>query len=123
VTDRAFVLIVCGGCSAGQGVSVLDELRPTIRSCPHGVLIAAGCMLGTLTCESGAVPPGVLVLLQPCSPDRTPVGPARWIGPIDDRHDAVAVADWVRRSDWRLGALPQRLRSTMNAVRQVAGKN
>jgi hypothetical protein len=123
VTERAFALVVCTGCSAGQGLSVLDELRATIRSCPHGVLIAAGCMLGTLTCASRPDGPGVLVLLQPCSTDRTPAGSATWIGPIDDRHDAATVGAWVQRGDWRLGALPERLRSAMNAMHQAGSRN
>jgi hypothetical protein len=113
VTERPFALVVCTGCSAGQGLSVLDELRATIRSCPHGVLIAAGCMLGTLTCASRPDGPGVLVLLQPCSTDRTPAGSATWIGPINDRHDAAAVGAWVRRGDWRVRAVPHPLRAPM----------
>jgi hypothetical protein len=87
------------------------------------VLIAAGCMLGPLTCAARPDRPGVLVLLQPCSSDRTPVGSAIWIGPINDRRDAAAVGDWVRGGDWRLGALPERLRSAMNAMDQVGSRN
>jgi hypothetical protein len=80
-------------------------------------------MLGTLTCASRPDGPGVLVLLQPCSTDRTPAESATWIGPINDRDDAAAVGDWVLRGDWRLGALPHRLRSSMNALHQVGSRN
>jgi hypothetical protein len=122
-TNRAFALVVCTGCTAGHGISVLDELRATIRSCPNGVLVAAGCMLGPLTCAARPDRRGVLVLLQPCSTDRTPIGSATWVGPINDRFDAAAVADWVHNGDWRLGALPKHLRPAMNAMRQVGSRN
>jgi hypothetical protein len=123
VTDRAFALVVCTGCTAEQEISVLDELRATIRSCPHGVLVAAGCMLGSLTCAARPDRPGVLVLLQPCAIDRTPVGSATWVGPINDRHDAAAVGDWVRNGDWRIGSLPAHLRPAMNSMRHAGSRN
>jgi hypothetical protein len=123
VTDRAFALVVCTGCTAEQAISVLDELRATIRSCPHGVLVAAGCMLGSLTCAARPDRPGVLVLLQPCAIDRTPVESATWVGPINDRHDAAAVGDWVRNGDWRLGSLPEHLRPVMNSMRHAGSQN
>jgi hypothetical protein len=122
-TDRAFTLVVCTGCTAGQGLSVLDELRATIRRCRHGVLVAAGCMLGPLTCAARPDGPGVLVLLQPCSTERTPAGPATWVGPINDRHDTAAVGDWVRNGDWRLGSLPDHLRPAMNSMRHAGSRN
>jgi hypothetical protein len=81
-TDRAFALVVCTDCTAEQGISVLDELRATIRSCPNGVLVAAGCMLGPLTCAARPDRQGVLVLLQPCSTDRTPIGSATGTGAL-----------------------------------------
>lgn len=122
-TDGAFALLVCTGCNAGQGLSVLDGLRATVRSCPHGVLVAAGCMLGPLTCAARPDRPGVLVLLQPCSVDRTPLGSATWVGPINDEHDVAAVGEWVRNGDWRLGALPEHLRPAMNSMRLVGSRN
>ena len=122
-TDRAFALVVCTGCTAEQGISVLDELRATVRSCPHGVLVAAGCMLGPLTCAARPDRPGVLVLLQPCSTDRTPTGSAMWVGPINDRFDAADVADWVRRGEWSLDSLPRHLRPAMNAMRHAGSRN
>ena len=122
-TDRAFALVVCTGCNAEQGISVLDELRATIRRCPHGVLVAAGCMLGPLTCAARPDRPGVFVLLQPCSTDHTPTGSATWVGPINDRFDAAAVADWVQRGEWSLDALPRHLRPAMNAMRHAGSRN
>jgi hypothetical protein len=80
-------------------------------------------MLGPLTCAARPDRPGVLVLLQPSSTDRTPVGSTIWIGPINDRRDAAAVGDWVQHGDWRLGALPERLRSAMNEMDQVGSRN
>ena len=122
-TDRAFTLVVCTGCTAGQGLSVLDELRTTIRRCRHVVLVAAGCMLGPLTCAACPDGPGVLVLLQPCSTERTPAGPATWVGPINDRHDATDVGDWVQRGEWSLASLPRHLRPALNRMRAAGSRN
>jgi hypothetical protein len=122
-TDRAFTLVVCTGCTAAQGLSVLDELRATIRRCRHGVLVAAGCMLGPLTCAARPDGPGVLVLLQACSTERTPVGPATWVGPINDRHDATDVGDWVQRGEWSLASLPRHLRPALNRMRAAGSRN
>ena len=51
-TDRPFTVIVCTACAADHDLSVIDELRPTIRRCPHAMLVSAACMLGPLTCAS-----------------------------------------------------------------------
>jgi hypothetical protein len=122
-TDRAFNLVVCTGCTAGQGLSVLHELRATIRCCPHAVLVATGCMLGALTCAARPDGPGVLVVLQPCSAGRAPLAQATWVGPINSREDAADLCDWVERGDWNLGSLPRHLRPGMNRMRQVGSRN
>ncbi|HUE33581.1 MAG TPA: hypothetical protein VMQ38_11930, partial [Mycobacterium sp.] len=51
-TDRPFTVIVCAACEVDHDLSVVDELRPTIRCCPHAMLVSAACMLGPLTCAS-----------------------------------------------------------------------
>lgn len=43
---------------------------------------------------------GVVTVLQPCSIDRGPDGPAHWLGPIDDTADIAIVQDWVERGEW-----------------------
>jgi hypothetical protein len=123
VTDRAFTLVVCTTCTTGHYLSVLDELRGVIRRCPHGVLVSAGCLLGSLACASRPDGPGALVVLQPCSIDRAPTGTPIWVGPINDRADVADVRAWVKRGDWGLDALPPHLRAAMNRMRQVGSRN
>lgn len=123
VTDRAFNLVVCTSCVTGQYLSVLDELRGVIRRCPHGVLVSAGCLLGPLTCASRPDGPGALVVLQPCSIDRSPMGPPIWVGPINDRADVADLRAWVQRGEWSLGALPWHLRPVMNRPRHAGSRN
>jgi hypothetical protein len=122
-TDRAFNLVVCTSCTTGQHLSVLDELRAAIRRCPHGVLVSAGCVLGPLTCASRPDGPGALIVLQPCAIDRSPVGRAIWVGPINDRADVADVRAWVEHGDWSLGALPRHLRPALNRMRHVGSRN
>ncbi|MGO8850289.1 hypothetical protein [Mycobacterium sp.] len=43
-TDRPFTVIVCAACAADHNLSVIDELRPTIRRCPHAMLVSAACL-------------------------------------------------------------------------------
>jgi hypothetical protein len=116
-TRQPFTLVVCTNCVAALNHSVLDELRQAIRRCPNGVLVCTGCMLGPLTCASRPDGPGVLVLLQPCSVERAPVGSACWVGPINDGDDAATVRAWVERGDWSPGALPHHLRPALNRMR------
>lgn len=108
-TQRAFTAIVCAGCAPELGLSVLDGLRATIRRCRHGVLVRTDCLLGPLTCASRPTGRGVLVVLQPCSHDRRPDGPARWIGPINSDDDVEILRDWLERGDWTLQTLPDQL--------------
>ncbi|BBY26689.1 hypothetical protein GCM10023114_31560 [Mycolicibacterium sediminis] len=84
-----------------EASSVMERLRGTVRRCPHGVLVAA---------DGGDVPQ-TWVLMQPCWPDRTPVGTAQWIGPVVDRRDARELCSWVESGEWEVAALPARLRS------------
>jgi hypothetical protein len=122
-TRRAFTLVVCTSCAAVQSDSILDELRAAIRRCPHGVLVATGCMLGKLTCASRPDGPGILVLLQPCSEQRLPVGGACWVGPINDSEDAATVRAWVERGEWSPRTLPHHLRPALNRMRHAGSRN
>ena len=120
-TRRPFTLVVCTGCHTADGV--FDELRGIVRRSPHGMLVAAGCLVGPLTCAARHDRPGALVVLQPCAVDRSPVGTATWVGPISNRTDARALCKWVGDGDWNLEALPRRLRPSINDTRRVAQAN
>lgn len=122
-TDRAFTVIVCSCCAAEPGLSVLQELRESIRRCQHGMLVSAPCLLGKLTCAARTDGSGTMVLLQPCSTDRSPVGPPRWVGPITNPADAEAVRAWLERGDWDIDTLPQRLRSPLNSLAAASSRN
>jgi hypothetical protein len=95
---RAFTLVVCTGCHTADGV--FDELRGIVRRSPHGMLVAAGCLVGPSACAARHDRPGTLIVLQPCAVDRTPVGTATWLGPISNRTDAQALCKWVEDGDW-----------------------
>ena len=97
-TDRPFTVIVCAACAA-EDLSVVDELRPTIRRCRHAVLVSTDCMLGPLTCASRPGR-GVMALMQPCTIDRVACGPPHWIGPIADDGEAAALRDWLELGQW-----------------------
>src|SRR6202453_1670965 len=89
----AFPLVVCSACATEHNLSVIDELRPTIRRCPHAMLVSAACILGPLTCVSRPKGCGAMALVPPCTNDRVPSGPPRWIGPITDNLDAALLRD------------------------------
>jgi hypothetical protein len=122
-TDRPFTVIVCSCCATEPGLSVLQELGETIRRCQHGILVSAPCLLGKLTCAVRTDRPGTLVLFQPCSKDRSPVGLPRWIGPISNPTDVEALRAWLERGDWNVDSLPQRLRSQLNSRGAASSRN
>jgi hypothetical protein len=70
-------------------------------------------MLGALACATRPHGPGTMVILQPCSIDRVPSGPARWIGPINDKNDIRTVRNWLEQGQWDCRALPHRLRAEL----------
>jgi hypothetical protein len=77
--------------------------------------MSAGCLLGRIGCHAfavGGVGPtaGALLMVQPCSTDRAPVGPALWVGPLANDDDVVAVRRWLDAGDLRTGCLPAHLR-------------
>ena len=71
-----FTVYLCTSCTAEPKLAVLEELRATIRRCAHGMLVTTACMLGPLGCA--ARPHGPIVILQPCSVERVPIGSASW---------------------------------------------
>jgi hypothetical protein len=122
-TDSAFTVIVCSCCTTEPGLSVLQELRNSIRRCQHGVLVSAPCLLGKLLCAARTDGPGTMVLLQPCSTDRSPLGPPRWVGPISSPTDAEALRTWLERGGWDIDTLPQRLQSPLNSLAAASSRN
>ena len=108
-TDRPFTVIVCAACAADDSLSVIDELRPTIRRCPRAMLVSAECMLGPLTCASRPTGCGVMALVQPCTNDREACGPPHWIGPIADKGDAADLSDWLETGQWESTPVPGQL--------------
>ena len=108
-TDRPFTLVVCTACAADHNLSVIDELRPTIRRCPRSMLVAAACMLGPLTCASRPTGCGVMAMLQPCTNDRVACGPPHWIGPITDKAEAAVLRDWLELGQWENAPVPRQL--------------
>ena len=108
-TDRPFTVIVCFACAARHDLSVIDELRPAIRRCPHALLVSAECMLGPLTCASRPTGCGVMAVVQPCTNDWVACGPPHWIGPITDNGQAAALRDWLELGQWESTPVPRHL--------------
>jgi hypothetical protein len=75
------------------------------------MLVTTACMLGPLACA--ARPHGPILILQPCSVERVPIGSARWIGPINDKVDIRALRGWLEQGEWDYWALPDRLRAEL----------
>jgi hypothetical protein len=116
-TSHPFTIAICGSCGAGPAAQLLQMLRASIRRCPHGMLVTTECLLGHLTCATRPSHEGVMLLLQPCSTQRLPVGPAQWMGPVNDTADARAVCDWLEQGNWEPHTLPDHLRGEANFVR------
>jgi hypothetical protein len=111
-----FTLAVCQGqgCAAGPEHGPLERaLSDTTRTCPHGVMVVTGCLMGPLLCRScgpSATPDaGRLAVIQPCHASRAPSGPAVLAGPIRDDADASDLCAWLRAGALTADRLPGRL--------------
>ena len=115
-----YTLVRCGACArmpsgfddgaaALPGVDevLLEGLRAVVRDSRHGVLVSGGCPL-----EPGCAgrEPGMVLLVQPCDADRTPVGPVVVAGPVRSTDDVTAVTGWLARGNLDQEDLPARLR-------------
>lgn len=115
VYSGPFTAAVCHGpaCGHEHGTAVVDGLRGCIRRQRHGVLVSTGCLLGRLGCHtlgSGAHhPAGALLVVQPCSVDRQPVGHPIWIGPMSNEDDLATVRHWLDTGDLDPARLPPSL--------------
>ncbi|GAY14559.1 hypothetical protein MSZK_12850 [Mycobacterium sp. shizuoka-1] len=101
-------------------MSLMGPLSEVVSGCPHAVLIASQCLLGEFACATRGTERGATVVLQPCTPDRTPTAPAVWIGPIRSDADAETVCRWISHGRWNTHELPDRLRLTLNLARAAA---
>lgn len=110
-TNRGFTVVVCTQCESDHVLPVLAALGSVVTRCPHGMVVRANCLLGLLTCASRPTGGGVMVVLQPCSLERIPTGPAIWLGPADSPEDVSALSDFVERGLWEFDELPDRLRA------------
>ncbi|MEU6750015.1 hypothetical protein ABZ914_27690 [Spirillospora sp. NPDC046719] len=103
-------VLLCRASSCPDSLSLLENLRETIRDCPHGVLVTTGCLHSRVVRAHLCRLPGATVTVQPCTRDRRPVGSAVHIGPIRSATDVAALCTWLRSSDHDPQGLPARLR-------------
>ncbi|MGP4014783.1 hypothetical protein [Saccharopolyspora sp. 5N708] len=108
-----FTVVLCDNCEHGGDLPVLSNLREVIRRCPHGVLIRARCPLGRLWChtrKTAGPSAGHVVLVQPCTSTRRPVGAVIPVGPVRSTEDLAALARWLESTPLSPAELPRRLR-------------
>lgn len=112
--EHPFAAVVCHGpvCGHTRARTVVDGLRDSIRRHRHAVLVSAGCVLGPIQCHASAVTGcrcGPVLVIQDCTEERVPQGPAIWVGPVTDDDDLTAVRRWLDSGHPRTGQLPSRL--------------
>ena len=119
MNDQPFYAVVCqSGPCAGTAGQLLERLRAATRRCPQGVLISSGCLLRAPRCR--ATPghdSGAFLLVQPCDPDRQPVGIVIGVGPVLSEADADTVAEWLADGCLDARRLESRLRLTVRPAR------
>ncbi|KUM76125.1 hypothetical protein [Streptomyces curacoi] len=111
MTPEGFTMAVCGapeGCG-GASEEILEPLRTAVRASAFGMLVRTGCLARHLHCPHHAGNrvrrAGLRAVVQPCTRDRTPVGPALTLGPLTEVRDAEALAAWLTEG-LRLGRRP-----------------
>lgn len=122
-SEHGFTAAVCHGMACGRhhGEATVNGLRGCVRRHPHGVLVSTGCLLGRVGCLARtAGRPGSLLLVQPCLADRTPLGPAVWIGPVATAEEVAAVCHWVDSGGLRSSALPTHLHFSAHVADRAA---
>lgn len=98
----------CGvGDPATVGSDVVDALREAVRTSREGVLVSAGCFLGTGVCA--ARPAAPVVVVQPCDEERRPTSCALVVGPLRTSADVQSLAGWLRAGDLDPRLLPSHL--------------
>jgi hypothetical protein len=117
--QRPFTLVVCTACRDTADGQVVDALRRAVRDCPHGVMVATGCLDRFLHCRPGR---GAYAAVQACAADRRPTGAVVRLGPLVTEADAAAVGAWLRDGMPDDGTLPDRF-CAAPAPRHVARLN
>jgi len=115
-TSRPFIVAACATCGTDITQTVMPRLREVVRNCPHAVLVVTDRLLGRLADSSMGSGRGVLLALQPCTADRTPLSAVCWVGPVSTEAQARSVCDWIARGDWNRASLPPALRLEVNPV-------
>lgn len=111
--DTGFTVVLCtaAGCGPRDPGTVSQHLvaalRDTVRSSRHGVLISAGCVVGTGGCALRPTAP--VVLVQPCDVERRPCTAAVRVGPLRTVADVDALAGWLRTGELDPTLLPAHL--------------
>jgi hypothetical protein len=127
---RAFIVIACQAtrCRPATDLPVMTALAATIRRCPHAVLVASGCPLGPILCQtwhhSRRQPPGTVIVIQPCTrTDRHPSGPATALELVHTDHDLTTLCRWLETGQLDYRQLPTRLRTLIPLRHRRAGLN
>ena len=98
----------CGaGNPATVGTDVVAALREAVRTSREGVLVSAGCFLGSGICAARAVAP--VVVVQPCDEERRPTSCALVVGPLRTSADVQSLGGWLRTGDLDPRLLPPHL--------------
>ncbi|GGM90135.1 hypothetical protein GCM10011609_28800 [Lentzea pudingi] len=113
-----FTAITCGTCLTEE--HDLELLRETIRRSVHGMLVRVHCPLGRIYCKAreGSAHSGWILIVQPCTAGRSPVGSAVIVGPIRTADDLVAVTGWLETDPLDGSTLPARLRRIQHPRQQ-----
>ena len=104
---------------------IVPTLRACVRTCPHGVLVATGCLhtglRTTATCDAAPCPlvghgndrpAGPLVIVQPCDTRRSPHGRLVIAGPLHEPRDLAELCTWLAHGLPHGQPLPHHLHAT-----------
>jgi hypothetical protein len=99
-TDRAFIAFVCKGCNARDRVDVTEGVRAVVRHCSFGVLAESECILGEVACGMQTSGNGVIVAVQPTSPDYRATGRPLIRGPLATNAELTEFCFWLESGSW-----------------------
>lgn len=119
---EGYTAVLCGAapCRTENLPDTATALRDCVRTSRHGVMVTSGCMFGPSSCRLR--PAGPVVVVQPCDPDRRPVGLAVRIGPLVGPADVASVRDWISGHPLDPDLLPAHLVGLDRRMRS-AGQN